>query len=405
MGNRINLVDCLAITVLLAVVSMYLLLFEAELDIPDGLPILTHNALRYAGDDGTAENESSMIPLRGNPEQHFQDAPICQPLEYHDVTFSLAIALREENISMVTDHCKRWGVSAPISIAVWTYSSPEEVMKQLNECHPEQMTIATLIPSNGLSSVETYPLNTLRNLAIQGIKTTHAIYLDIKMLTSIDLFDTLHAPPIVRELARNPRLAVVLPAFEVITERCSFRGDCLENIPTTFDGLVMQLSEKTTSIMASHDKALQGSTRYRTWVNQANGELVDIQCVASDYYEPFLAFRYCRGLPPFQEVLSRQINYIRENAEGSNEDTEHDRMSTWIIHLLRLGYAFKQVGGGFVVHLPNVVASNSITRQLRKKKVQQKFERNDFLEWLHRTIPDHRTMQRCSDILVDGDLA
>jgi hypothetical protein len=454
MARSVNVVDFLAVLMLFSMATTYMLLFDGgeSLEISDGLSmsmptrklstsdIVARASPQYDGDNDNNANGMDTIPVKENYEQFHENAPVCRPLEDHEVTFGLAIALSEKDISMVSHHCKRWGISAPISIAVWTRLSPEEVMTKLqsfpyNECQPQQMAIATLSPashghypgaaaaSTSTSDKNTYPLNQMRNLAIMGIQTTHAVYLDVEMWTSVDLYDTLHTPSVVNELAKNPKLAIVLPSFEVDTEHCSSRKKCLRNVPTSFESLVVQLSEKSVGIMDPRDIALQGSTLYRSWVKQEQGELVDIDCVSSEYYEPFLAVRYCEGLPPFQEVLRHDENDDDNNnndvmTEDEKEDAKHDLMSTWIIHLLRLGFNLKQVGGGFVVNLPasiepkrdddadattnnnntekNNAGSKAAVRHLRKtKKRKRKFTRHEFLEWLDQTVPDQRSVQRC----------
>ena len=44
-----------------------------------------------------------------------------------------------------------------------------------------------------------------------------------------------------------------------------------------------------------------GSTKYITWRDQEVGTMVDLPCIKSNRYEPYLVFRYCSELPPFQE--------------------------------------------------------------------------------------------------------
>jgi len=420
MARDFYVFDFFAVLVLFSMATTYVLVFDAGgSEIPDALvqmPVTMQSRNLSAGSSSVSRkivNVSRHLPeddgilgaisLKDNYKEYLDDAPKCLPLQYHEVTFGLAIALAESDLSMVHHHCRRWGISAPMSIAVWTQNSPEQVMEQLqsfdqNECNPEQITITTL--SAGASTAT--PLNQLRNLAIQGLQTTHVVYLDIHVVPSVDLYDILHSPTTVAELAKDPKLAVVIPSFEVNAK--SVGGDIsLGGIPATFESLIMQLSDKTANIMGSGDIALQGSTLYRSWVQQDQGGLLPIDCVSSDYYEPFVAIRYCDGLPRFQEVLVHE-----------NEDTKHDLMSTWVLHLMRLGYSFKQVGGGFVVYLPTPVVEmplsgieitkNDLSRSVRKlKNLRKRFTRYSFLEWLRKTVPDQQKMQKCDDFEGSGD--
>ena len=424
--------DFFAVLVLLLMATTYVLFFDAGVaERSDGLQLprnlsmgsSIHGLSRHSPQH---ENKGDILSLKENYEEFLRDAPECLPLEYHEVTFGLAIALKESDLSMVSHHCKRWGILAPISIAVWANISPEHVMEKLlsfdkNECKPEQMTISTLSPAAPTTTYsETYPLNQLRNLAIQGLQTTHAVSLDIQVLTSDTLYDILHSPSTVRELAKDPRLAIVLPSFEV-KDVSSHDDNSLRGIPDTFERLIIQLGSNLVSVMGSEDIALQGSTLYRSWVQQDQGGLLPIDCVASDHYEPFLAVRYCDGLPPFQEVLTGEKNNNAFIDNDATEDTKHDITSTWIMHLLRLGYRFEQVGGGFVVKLlpstehkmplsePNAedaitINNNAASRSLRKKRNRkQQFTRQSFLKWLHQTVPDERLVDKCDDFEGSGD--
>mmetsp|Transcript_3065 Transcript_3065/g.8319 ORF Transcript_3065/g.8319 Transcript_3065/m.8319 type:complete len:536 (+) Transcript_3065:128-1735(+) len=474
MARSVYAIDFFITLVLLSAATTYILLFDGgELELTDGSAIsITTTMTRELSFESVATLESQqqqqqqqqqdgskylddtvkdafdpvVIPLKEQFERDHESPPFCHPLETREVTFSLAIALKEKEMSMVSHHCKHWGFSASISIAVWTELSPEEIMDKLqafhyNECERGQMTITTLSPSdNGYDENGWYPLNQLRNLAIRGIQTTHAVYVDIDMWISLDLFTVLHAPSTVRELATDPQLAIVIPAFEVAdTSRCSSRTKCLGKIPSTYDELVVQLSEKTSRIMNAEDGSLQVSTNYRSWIRQKPGTLENIDCVSSEYYEPYLAFRYCEGLPPFQEALGNsggldEKHDMNSMTEEEIEDSRHDLMSTWILHLLRLGFRLKQIGGGFVARLPPIVnngkskddASNKGTKnenhasshidervasiprlratangQEPPTNLRHQLNRTDFLDWLQQTVPDHRTVPRCIDNNVE----
>jgi len=413
-----------SILVLFGIAGMYIHIFDSHSESPSVLRMLSVNSVINKNMDNY-ENGVEVVHPKKHFEESFQDAPKCRPLGEHEVTFSLAIALPENQISMLSHHCKQWGVAAPISIAVWTDLSPEEVMKKIlsfkyNECRAEQMTIATLSTyhEHPTTYIE-YPLYKLRNLAIQGIQTTHVISLDIYIWASVDLYETLNTPSIVQELSKNSHLAIVLPAFEVKNKKCSSHKKCIKHIPATFESLVMKLSEKSVDLMDPLDFSRQGSTQYRSWIKQTYGQLVDINCVSSNYYEPFLAVRYCEDLPPFQEVLKAEENGMGKLDKDGAKD---DLTSAWILHLLRLGYSLKQVGGIFVINKPsdddqspmnkdttqigkgantNVLSSKTGGSHLRKTNRSR--SRAEFIRWLHQNIPDYRVVQKCDDFEASED--
>ena len=75
-------------------------------------------------------------------------------------------------------------------------------------------------------------------------------------------------------------------------------------MPEEKDGLLKLIESRLASTFDPTNVALHGSTNYITWKDQEGGTFVDLPCVRSDQYEPFLALRYCRELPPFQEGFS-----------------------------------------------------------------------------------------------------
>mmetsp|Transcript_25636 Transcript_25636/g.26044 ORF Transcript_25636/g.26044 Transcript_25636/m.26044 type:complete len:461 (+) Transcript_25636:3-1385(+) len=390
-------VDLVVVMFLFGITSLYLLTFDKKIENPNQ----DISLIQTASMNSTKNDDGYGADLITNTKQHFENsienAPVCQNLDEHEVTFSLAIAVSsEKDLSMISHHCKRWGISAPISIAVWTNLSPIAVMKKIksfkyNACRSEQMTIVTLSPIDLLSRDDNVSINQLQNLAVQGIQATHAIALDIHMWESVDIYETLNTPIVLRELSKDNQLAIVIPAFEVNIENHSSRKESMQNIPNFFDGLILQLGEKRAYPMDPFRFSRQGSTKYRSWVKQAHGELIDIDCVSSNSYEPLIAVRYCEGLAPFQEVF------------GSSSLT-----STWIIHLLHLGYSLKQVGGAFVVDIPRNITnddtstSNKIdTTYLRK--TNRKDIRSDFFQWLDTNIPDQRQVKNCDDFELADD--
>ena len=411
MAKSFYAVDFAAVLLLLSMVAIYVLIFDGRSpEITDGLQLSmqTRKLSAYIPDHSqemlsNGDNDELLHPNAAFEGSH-KGAPECRPLEYYEVTYGLAIALKESDLNLVSRHCRRWGISAPISIAVWTELTPEQVMEELQsfvntECTPQQLTISTLSPASKSRNRDTYPHNQLQNLAIQALQTTHAIPLDIHVLPSTGLYDILHSPSAVRELANDPKLAIVLPSFEA-REASTHNEGIIWSIPDSFESLVMHLSTKTANIIGSNDIDLQGSTLYRSWVKQDPGALLSIDCVSSDYYEPFVAVRYCEGLPPFQEVLSDE----NDGDDGASNDLK----STWILHLIHLGYRFEQIGGGFVIgslqpEIERVDAPAIQKASLRHKKHNRKFTRDTFLQWLHETIPEERRIEKCKDFEASTD--
>jgi hypothetical protein len=402
------------------------------------LLVVVQLAAYYLFSDGNdANDDNSMIigPLDAYPKietttnldfkHFFEESPPCDQLDDRHVSFSLAIPLMEQDLHLVKRHCQRWGIQAPISIAVYTTLSPQEILAKVSSlskarrrCHPTQLSVTTLIPTDHTSH---YPIHELVNLAIQGAKTTHVIPLDIHMWSSMELYETLHSPKVVRALAKDPHVAIVLPAFEVDMDACldddqhrHFRK-CQKLVPRNYDDLIVHLGQKEIFPMNPENYDLFGSTKYREWVTQPRGQLLDIDCVSSDKFQPFVVVRHCQGLPPFQENL----DYDDDKSATLND-------STWIVHLIRLGYRMKQIGGEFVVYMSeeetavaDASSSSSLaveehdrqsensvslfsrffpTKYTQKIRTRRRQSRKEFYKWLERAVlPDQRAIQACDD--------
>ena len=72
-------------------------------------------------------------------------------------------------------------------------------------------------------------------------------------------------------------------------------------MPEEEDALTKSIGTREASTFDPTNEASHGSTIYAAWKDQRRGTFVDLPCIKSDRYEPFLALRYCRDLPPFQE--------------------------------------------------------------------------------------------------------
>lgn len=215
----------------------------------------------------------------------FIDAPACDTIEAEDVTLTLALQLSDNQLWMLGHHCSLWGVSAPISVAVWTNMHREEILEKIQSmgCDNSNIALQTL-SSEGQSGTD-YPINQLRNMALSQVATTHVLMLDVDFRESDDLFDILNSPPVRSVLAKDPKLALVVPAFELQDPKCGTSTKCqnkfMQTMPRDFEDLVLELGSHKALPYDATNFALQGSTNYRRWMKQRHGELVDISCVSS----------------------------------------------------------------------------------------------------------------------------
>lgn len=322
-----------------------------------------------------------------------QMAPTCSPLKAQDVDFTLVTQLSPDRLKLMKLHCERWG-NHPISLAVAAAMDPEIILSTLSEygCNTEMITVSLL---SDFTSNEDYPVNRLRNLAMSHVKTSHALMIDVDFVLSSDLYQTLHLH---RETLSGDHLnALVVPAFELSKVCDPKRAPCaahnLAKLPKTKDAL-LKLYEtvrlpKLHVAQFNRDTNFHGhsSTRYTDWITQPARQLLHIECVTSDRYEPYIVVRHCQSLPPFQEAF---VGF------GQNK-------ITWIQQVLRMGYKFYQIGEGFVIHLPHVKSPASqkwyadkrkFMRDITKLKVQKIGKAFRF--WMRNEVPDNTQVSVCS---------
>jgi hypothetical protein len=221
------------------------------------------------------------------------------------------------------------------------------------------MTITILKDSKG--TLRDYPVNQLRNLALEGVQTTHAAYIDSDFMISRGLHGSLiqtAAAVVAKTGANSNKVAIVMPAFEYVSD-CSFDVNqqalraCLdeEALPETQVDL-LTLLKRTKKQRPKVQRGYQNfkglnhyhsTTRYTEWTNAT--EPMQIPCLRTVVYEPYLAVQMCRDLPQFPEVFT---------GWGFNK-------VMWILLLWKkLGFQLWQIPREFVIHLPH--AESTATR-------------------------------------------
>lgn len=332
-----------------------------------------------------------------------EEAPKCRAIESPShIDTTLVTQLSDDRLWMMKHHCERYGPHL-VSIAVYSKSPIEDVVSTLvtlgcqviavddEEIYLHDRTSSgkhalvsvRVLDANTHGSENDYPVNALRNLALKSVTTTHITYIDVDFWTSDGLYDTLLSPPIQQCLFDDPKLALVIPAFQLERDsRCRHETeDCPEinvpRMPRTIDDLVAgtRASPKAIRPFDTYNPSGHGSTDYEYWFDQQmhsqlallgdglitaepesakndrhnnhrrniNANLYDIPCLKSHRYEPYVTIRYCRELtPPFQSVFS---------GFGKNK-------MTWMLQVVASGFVFAQVGGAYLVHYPHAISKS-----------------------------------------------
>ena len=210
-----------------------------------------------------------------------------------------------DRLWMVQYYCERWGVDNPISIAVLTDRSADEIKSELVSlgCSEQNLTVQTVSKTRYDPTGKEYPVNLLRNLAFSAVKTSHITYADVDFRPASDL-PLLSDEKTKERLASDSKLATVLPVFQLNRQCESYNKVCCERnipqMPKDKEELINLIQKKAVSTTQLGTNG-HSSTKYKTWMNQKTGTFVDLPCFKSNKYEPYLTVRYCSDLPPFQE--------------------------------------------------------------------------------------------------------
>ena len=273
-------------------------------------------------------------------QRYTEHAPSCSdPINADDIHFTLVTQLSTDRLWMLEHHCQRW--HNDMSVAVLTNKTLNEVTEELVQlgCDSTQLTVQILSAADYPGT--DYPVNILRNIALSQVITSHVMYVDVDFWESNILYNLLSSETTRQALAHDPRLAVVIPAFQ-LNRQCREWRECPElNIPMmpySSHDLMELIKVRKGAPFDPTNRGGHGSTLYAEWVKQSEGSLLDISCIRSNRYEPYLAFRLCHEVPPFQPAFS---------GYGKNK-------MTMVMHLRHVGYKFSQLGGAFVVHYPHL---------------------------------------------------
>ena len=288
------------------------------------------------------------------------NAPSCsEPIDADSISFTLVSQLSHDRIWMLPYHCKRWGDN-PMSIVIFTDEDAAVVKNKLviEGCSKEHLTVQTVSKTRYDPQGTDYPVNVLRNLAFSKVKTTHLVYADIDFWPSESLHSILNIQSVKERMASDSKLATVVPVFQM-NRRCRAYKDCRDDnipfMPKRKDELIGLIKKREASTFDPTNEGGHGSTRYISWKDQKEGSYLDLPCIRSNRYEPYLAVRYCSELPPFQEGFS---------GYGKNK-------MTWAMQLRRSGYQFSQLGEAFLVHYPHLDSKSRLEWNKKPKELQK----------------------------------
>lgn len=198
-----------------------------------------------------------------------------------------------------------------MSIAVCVRSEDERSQLEsflVESRFPSRLNVTIVVDPS-----EHYPINHLRNVAIQGVHTSHFFLTDIDLWPASDLYETIKDLP--KEILEIQNQAIVIPAYEVNYNSKQFR--VLENTRVSNrrkDGVCLDLEKcwfRHLFLVPHHRMELMSclkygpcerfkeqqlthtSTDYDRWESITNHSeyLFDVECFKNEGYEPYVVVK------------------------------------------------------------------------------------------------------------------
>jgi hypothetical protein len=223
-----------------------------------------------------------------------------------DINVTLVIQCSMDRIWLLLETCARWPNSIILVVylpfaAVRDASERSTVVDSISDVmiHCPQMTVLTHVHDEGdnKDDASTYPVNAMRNIGLDAVKTSHILIMDVDLIPSVDLshviIDNLIDQITMSETGAHhkkseglqiPMEAIVVPAFERTADHpCASIEDCksyMKKDPKFLPSLFVELKECVDSkdcIVFQSDNNWEGhhTTNSNKWLMKEWYEAID----------------------------------------------------------------------------------------------------------------------------------
>lgn len=341
-------------------------------------------------------NEKSNIRTLHNMHMFRSQSACPSEMDQADPRVTLVMQSTPDRLWILKQTCQRW--TDPITLVLFLDSEEQSLaadatLAQNGECHQLTIVRHLMNPASEENGKELYPVNRLRNLALDTVQTSHVLMIDIDFVPSASLAAIIHSALIARNEARGGTIdsshlpleekeAIVVPAFERISPAELCEGSNCEpdsvkdlsnlSLPGSFDELLACVKDHNhCRVFQSHNN-LDGhsSTRsdawlQRKWYNEdelspissiPGNAMSDIdwtrirtlQCFDSVRYEPYVVLRWCSSS---KENPGPVAPYYDERFHGYGKNKIE-----LISHLRVMGYTFSILPEGYIIHAPHSIS-------------------------------------------------
>ena len=228
---------------------------------------------------------------------------------------------------------KRW--MGPMSVAVFfpdNLQDGDQIKREM--FHLDRIHYEFFVPK-----VNEYPYNTLRNIAIDHVNTTHYFVCDMDLWPADNLYATLVTLP--EPFLQDDWLALIIPAFEYrLSIPCNSFQNCVNKVAKKIPHNKKDLRQCLRAKDCKPFRAGQGvhDYHYSRWMDRPETTSVSmVNCFKSDRQEPYVMVKRSPHLPRFYEAF---VNYGK------------DKIS-WIENLRYIGYKFGVVTQSFATDIPH----------------------------------------------------
>lgn len=365
--------------------------------------------------DQKTQRADGEIERRQRTLENMDDLPLSSscPVDFapDNLSPTLVTQCTLNRVDLLLETCNRW--KGPIILSLFLANAEEESAWSNRQSNWEEMcpqiTILTHRATAGEHEAGSYPVNKLRNIGLDAVRTSHVFVMDADFVPSADLHGTIGEVLSARHQMEHiesggagtsigQRDAIIVPAFErKPPEPCSSIEDCRKYIKedSTFipqsiedlrncsrgskkDCIVFQSDNNWEGHHTTHsDQWLKGDWYddgdYREAEPDSNTagdggmekkkgrrekmdlsrKIKTVKCFDSLRYEPWVVLRWCPSAAKANAQGSKDNNrpvapYFDERFHGYGKNKIE-----MISHLRFLGYTFSILPMSFIIHQPH----------------------------------------------------